>query len=159
MPYTYHVDHQHNELRVVAEGVVTLADIRAHLLYEEKALMLSYRELIDARRAIVGFFGPASARNRAYAAHPCAKARFGPDGRGGDKRNVLRHHADDSDACGRRMHHPAVSRYGRGRAVAAQLDYIVSGRELRAAAQRRIKHESSGPWMTSKIGEGRLRQN
>jgi len=51
MGITYRIDRERNELRAIAEGTVTLADVRAHLLKEWNDLALPYRELIDARRA------------------------------------------------------------------------------------------------------------
>jgi len=51
MGITYRIDRERNELRAIAEGTVTLADVRTHLLKEWNDLALPYRELIDARRA------------------------------------------------------------------------------------------------------------
>lgn len=53
MSVTVTVDAERRELFVLAEGVVTLEVIRAHLLQEYADGALGYRELIDARGARV----------------------------------------------------------------------------------------------------------
>jgi len=47
------VDSERNELTTIAEGTVTLAEVRAHLLRELQDSEPPHRELIDARRAVV----------------------------------------------------------------------------------------------------------
>jgi hypothetical protein len=47
------VDTERNEVTTTAEGTITLEEVRAHLTREKSDLALPYRELIDARRAVV----------------------------------------------------------------------------------------------------------
>src|SRR5208337_2243985 len=47
------VDAERNEVTTTAEGTVTLEEVRAHLNQEKSDFALPYRELIDARQAIV----------------------------------------------------------------------------------------------------------
>ncbi|MBZ5661092.1 MAG: hypothetical protein LAO08_11860 [Acidobacteriia bacterium] len=47
------LDQQYNELHTIASGTVTIAEVRAHLLKEQKDALLPYRELIDGRGAVV----------------------------------------------------------------------------------------------------------
>ena len=47
------VDAERNEVTTTAEGTVTLEEVRAHLNREKSDLALPYRELIDARHAVV----------------------------------------------------------------------------------------------------------
>lgn len=51
--FSHTVDAQRNEVTTTAEGTVTIAEVRAHLNREKSDFALPYRELIDARRAIV----------------------------------------------------------------------------------------------------------
>lgn len=51
MPIIVDVDHEHKEVRAVALGPVSYADVKNHLLTERNFGGLSYRELIDARGA------------------------------------------------------------------------------------------------------------
>jgi hypothetical protein len=46
---------EREQVTTIAEGIVTLSDLRAHLLRELQGPALPRRELIDARRAIVSF--------------------------------------------------------------------------------------------------------
>ena len=48
-------DPDRKEVTTIAEGTVTLSDVRAHLQRERDEAALPYRELIDARRAVVRF--------------------------------------------------------------------------------------------------------
>lgn len=47
------VDSERNEVITIAEGTVTLDEVRAHLHREKRDSALPYRELIDARNAVV----------------------------------------------------------------------------------------------------------
>ncbi len=47
------IHQEQNELHTIAEGTITIADVRAHLLKEQKNSELPYRELIDGRKAVV----------------------------------------------------------------------------------------------------------
>jgi hypothetical protein len=47
------VDAERNEVTTIAEGTVTLEEVRAHLSREKSDFALPYRELIDARQAVV----------------------------------------------------------------------------------------------------------
>jgi len=47
------VDVESKKVTTVAEGTVTMPEVRAHLQRERRDLALPYRELIDARRATV----------------------------------------------------------------------------------------------------------
>ena len=47
------VDAERNEVTTIAEGTVTLDEVRAHLHREKSDSALPYRELIDARNAVV----------------------------------------------------------------------------------------------------------
>ena len=49
------VDAERNEVTTIAEGTVTLDELRAHLNREKSDFALPYRELIDARQAVVRF--------------------------------------------------------------------------------------------------------
>src|SRR5271166_5142699 len=49
------VDAERNEVTTTAEGTVTLEEVRAHLNREKGDFALPYRELIDARQAVVRF--------------------------------------------------------------------------------------------------------
>ena len=55
MPMTFRVDHERREIYTVAEGPITLTDIRYHLEEERRAGALAYRELIDGSKAVVAF--------------------------------------------------------------------------------------------------------
>ena len=55
MPVILDVDHQHQKTRVVANGEITLAEIRVHLAEEGSRSGLGYRELIDASQATATF--------------------------------------------------------------------------------------------------------
>jgi hypothetical protein len=55
MPITFRVDYEGREIYVVAEGSITLTDIRQHLEEERHAGALAYRELIDGSKAVVAF--------------------------------------------------------------------------------------------------------
>ena len=52
---THTVNPDRKEVTTIAEGTVTLAELRAHLQRERHDSALPYRELIDARRADVRF--------------------------------------------------------------------------------------------------------
>jgi len=47
------VDVENRKVTTIAEGTITMPEVRAHLQRERRDLELSHRELIDARRAIV----------------------------------------------------------------------------------------------------------
>jgi hypothetical protein len=47
------VDSDRKEVTTIAEGTVTLADVRIHLQREREDMALPFRELIDARHAVV----------------------------------------------------------------------------------------------------------
>lgn len=49
------VDVARNRLWVTADGLITISDVRTHLVEEQQELLLPYRELIDARRAVIQF--------------------------------------------------------------------------------------------------------
>ena len=51
--FTHTVDTERNEVTTIAEGTVTLDEVRAHLHREKSDSALPYRELIDARNAAV----------------------------------------------------------------------------------------------------------
>jgi hypothetical protein len=53
MPITFRVDHEGREIYAVAEGPITLTDIRQHLDEERRAGAVAYRELIDGSKAVV----------------------------------------------------------------------------------------------------------
>ena len=55
MPITFRVDHERREIYAVAEGPITLTDIRHHLEEERNAGALRHRELIDGSEAVVAF--------------------------------------------------------------------------------------------------------
>jgi hypothetical protein len=50
---THITDANFEKLTIVAEGMITLVEVRAHLKREPHDLTLPYGELIDARRAVV----------------------------------------------------------------------------------------------------------
>ncbi len=50
---SHSVDVESKKVTTIAEGNVTLAEVRAHLQRERRDLVLPYRELIDARRAAI----------------------------------------------------------------------------------------------------------
>jgi hypothetical protein len=50
-----HLDHDRKRMTVTAEGQITLADIRAHLDYEQSEGGLAYPELIDGLQAAPAF--------------------------------------------------------------------------------------------------------
>jgi hypothetical protein len=47
------VDTERNEVTTIAEGTITLDEVRAHLRREKSDSALPYRELIDARNAVL----------------------------------------------------------------------------------------------------------
>jgi hypothetical protein len=51
--FSHTVDTERNEVTTIADGTVTLDEIRAHLNREKSDSALPYRELIDARNAVV----------------------------------------------------------------------------------------------------------
>jgi len=51
--FSHPVDTERNEVTTIAEGTVTLDEVRAHLRREKSDSALPYRELIDARNAVV----------------------------------------------------------------------------------------------------------
>jgi ABC-type transporter Mla MlaB component len=51
--FSHTVDTERNEVTTIAEGTVTLDEVRAHLHREKGDSALPYRELIDARNAVV----------------------------------------------------------------------------------------------------------
>jgi len=51
--FSHTVDSERNEVTTTAEGTVTLEEVRAHLKREKSDFALPYRELIDARQAVV----------------------------------------------------------------------------------------------------------
>ena len=51
--FSHTVDIERNEVTTIAEGTVTLDEVRAHLHREKIDSALPYRELIDARNAVV----------------------------------------------------------------------------------------------------------
>jgi hypothetical protein len=55
MPITIEIDHERQEVRATATGVIKMADIRSHLSEEEQRRGLAYRELIDASQATAAF--------------------------------------------------------------------------------------------------------
>ena len=61
MPITATFDHQHRRVIAVAEGRVTLDEIRSHLEEERQEPALGYSELIDAR-GVIPDFPPADVR-------------------------------------------------------------------------------------------------
>lgn len=61
MPITATFDHQHRRVIAVAEGRVTLDEIRSHLEEERQEPALGYTELIDAR-GVIPDFPPADIR-------------------------------------------------------------------------------------------------
>ena len=61
MPITATFDHQHRRVIAVAEGRVTLDEIRSHLEEERQEPALGYSELIDAR-SVIPDFPPADIR-------------------------------------------------------------------------------------------------
>ena len=52
MPITHTVDHTVHAMTAIADGPITLQDVRRHLEEERREAGLSYAELIDARGAI-----------------------------------------------------------------------------------------------------------
>lgn len=50
---THTVDAEHQKVTTIAEGTVTLAELRSHLQREQRDEALPYCELIDARHAVV----------------------------------------------------------------------------------------------------------
>ena len=58
----YSVDLKQRLVTTVAEGVVSVADVREHLSSEQRASALPFRELIDARHAWIDF-SPADVRD------------------------------------------------------------------------------------------------
>jgi len=61
VPITATFDHQHRRVIAVAEGRVTLDEIRSHLEEERQEPALGYSELIDAR-GVIPDFPPADVR-------------------------------------------------------------------------------------------------
>jgi len=61
VPITATFDHQHHRVIAVAEGRVTLDEIRSHLEEERQEPALGYSELIDAR-GVIPDFPPADIR-------------------------------------------------------------------------------------------------
>ncbi|HYS70220.1 MAG TPA: hypothetical protein VEM14_08270 [Gemmatimonadaceae bacterium] len=61
MPITATFDHQHRRVVAVAEGRITLDEIRSHLEEERQEPALGYAELIDAR-GVIPNFPPADVR-------------------------------------------------------------------------------------------------
>jgi len=61
VPITATFDHQHRRVIAVAEGRVTLDEIRSHLEEERQEPALGYSELIDAR-GVIADFAPADIR-------------------------------------------------------------------------------------------------
>ena len=61
MPITATFDHQHRRVVAVAEGRITLDEIRSHLEEERQEPALGYAELIDAR-GVIPDFPPADVR-------------------------------------------------------------------------------------------------
>jgi hypothetical protein len=61
VPITATFDHQHRRVVAVAEGHVTLDEIRTHLEEERQEPALGYSELIDAR-GVIPDFPPADVR-------------------------------------------------------------------------------------------------
>ena len=51
MPILSTIDHEHSQIRAVAVGPVTYADVESHLQQEKAWKSLSYREFIDGRGA------------------------------------------------------------------------------------------------------------
>jgi len=51
--FSHTVDAEYNEVTTIAEGTVTIDEVRAHLHREKNDSALPYRELIDARNAVV----------------------------------------------------------------------------------------------------------
>src|ERR1700678_767647 len=51
--FSHTVDVESKKVTTIAEGTVTMPEVRAHLQRERRDLALPYRELIDARRATV----------------------------------------------------------------------------------------------------------
>jgi hypothetical protein len=61
MPITTTFDHQHRRVFALAEGLISLQEIRDHLEEERQEPGLAYAELIEARDAIPDF-SPADVR-------------------------------------------------------------------------------------------------
>jgi len=61
VPITATFDHQHRRVVAVAEGRITLDEIRSHLEEERQEPALGYAELIDAR-GVIPDFPPADVR-------------------------------------------------------------------------------------------------
>lgn len=55
MPVIQEVDPERREMRTMADGAITMDDIRKHLTNEHRDKGLPYRELIEASRATVAF--------------------------------------------------------------------------------------------------------
>jgi hypothetical protein len=55
MPVTHEVDHERRAMRATADGLITMDDIRKHLVEERRDNGLRYPELIEAAGATVGF--------------------------------------------------------------------------------------------------------
>jgi len=51
--FSHTVDLDSKEVTTIVDGAITLAEVRAHLLHERHDSALPYRELIDARQAVV----------------------------------------------------------------------------------------------------------
>jgi hypothetical protein len=61
VPITATFDHQHRRVVAVAEGRITLDEIRSHLEEERQEPALGYSELVDAR-GVIPDFPPADVR-------------------------------------------------------------------------------------------------
>jgi deoxyhypusine synthase len=55
VPVTHSMDHERHEMYTMADGQITMDDIRRHLTQEHGDKGLAYRELIEASRATVAF--------------------------------------------------------------------------------------------------------
>ena len=55
MPVTHEVNHERREMHTMADGPITMDDIRKHLTREHRDKGLAYRELIEASRATAAF--------------------------------------------------------------------------------------------------------
>lgn len=78
MGFTNHVDHAARRMSATAEGPITIADIKAHLMVERREGGLGYTELIDARRASPAFGGEDVRRVVAWLAEFAKENALGP---------------------------------------------------------------------------------
>jgi hypothetical protein len=53
MPITFDIDRERKQIRTVADGPITYPDVEEHLSEERGVGGLNFRELVDARRAVL----------------------------------------------------------------------------------------------------------